>query len=140
MLFAMRGLSSSGGPQATKPRPVVKVVERLGFVRLVENPPHEIIIGVVGRFWTPTGDLRDVEPGAFAGFDESGYAKAVWNFRIAPASADCVRVSTETRIRCLDRGSRRKFRLYWMVIGPFSGLIRKEMLREIRGRAESLTT
>jgi hypothetical protein len=142
MLFAMRGLKSAqaAGTGGRAPRPVVAAFERLGFVRLFEDPPHEIVIGVVGRFWTSTGELRDIGRDGFASFDEAGYAKACWNFQIEPAGHDRVRVSTETRIRCLDRTSRRKFRLYWMVIGPFSGVIRKEMLREIRGRAESAVT
>jgi hypothetical protein len=136
MLFAMRGLSSASSREHT-PRPVVTTVERIGFIRLREDPPHEIVIGVVGRFWTPKGDLRSIEPEAFASFEEPGYAKAAWNFSISPAGDGTVRVSTETRVQGLDAASRRKFRLYWMVVGPFSGVIRKEMLREIRGRAEA---
>ena len=136
MLFALRGLSSTSSYDGAR-RPVVKHVERIGFVRLREDPPNEIVIGVVGRFWTPKGDLRSVEPEAFAAFRESGYAKAVWNFKIASVGGGMVRVSTETRVCCLDAASRRKFKLYWMVVGPFSGVIRKEMLREIRGRAEA---
>jgi hypothetical protein len=32
--------------------------------------------------------------------------------------------------------ARRKFRLYWTLVGPFSGLIRRALLSGIRRRAE----
>ncbi len=38
----------------------------------------------------------------------------------------------ETRVQCLGPRARRNFRLYWALIGPFSGLIRKEALRLVR--------
>jgi hypothetical protein len=40
-------------------------------------------------------------------------------------------------VLCLDARSRRSFRIYWRVIGPFRGLIRRLMLRRIRRAAES---
>jgi hypothetical protein len=33
---------------------------------------------------------------------------------------------------CGDRASRRKFGLYWGLVGPFSGLVRLAMLQAIR--------
>ena len=45
-------------------------------------------------------------------------------------------LTTETRIRAADARARRRFRLYWLVIRPWSGLIRRLWLREI-GRASS---
>jgi hypothetical protein len=45
------------------------------------------------------------------------------------------RLYTETRVRCLGASSRRWFRLYWLVIRPFSGLLRRSMLRGIRTEA-----
>ena len=45
-------------------------------------------------------------------------------------------LATETRVLCLDTASRRRFRLYWTLIGPFSGLIRKDILRSIKRQAE----
>ncbi len=64
-------------------------------------------------------------------FDEfEGYAKAVWDFRLTP-EAGGTRLSTETRINCTDAASRRRFRLYWRIVGPFSGLIRIALLRAV---------
>ena len=64
-------------------------------------------------------------------------AKAVGNFAFLPQEAETVRVTTETRVYCLGDTSRHNFRLYWLLIGPFSGLIRKEWLRLIKQRAEA---
>jgi len=48
-----------------------------------------------------------------------------------------VRGRHEIRIACPDPRSRRKFALYWRLVGPFSGLIRKRMLEIVRDRAEA---
>ena len=73
----------------------------------------------------------------FAAFDSAGYAKAVWNFSLVEDSPEVTRLATETRVRCLDKASRLRFRMYWAVIAPFSGLIRREALRMIRRSSES---
>jgi hypothetical protein len=46
-------------------------------------------------------------------------------------------LSTETRVSAADPSARRRFRLYWLAIRPFSGLIRRVWLRAIKRRAES---
>jgi hypothetical protein len=111
------------------------VLERVGFRVLGRLEGQEFVLGLVGRFWTPRGDLQVVDPAAFVAFDEKGYAKAVWNFRVA-ASGDGSDLSTETRVRCLDDWSRKEFRVYWMLIAPFSSKIREDLLRSIGRKAE----
>ncbi|MEQ1645742.1 MAG: hypothetical protein ABL959_19990 [Pyrinomonadaceae bacterium] len=74
----------------------------------------------------------------FKAFDKTGYAKAVWNFSLDP-DGDATRLTTETRIKCLDDGSRRSFGFYWTFVQPFSGIIRMEMLRAIKRKAEQVT-
>ena len=51
-----------------------------GFVLLGENPPNEIALGLVGRFWTLSGSRCRVNAGEFASFDLPGYAKAFGTF------------------------------------------------------------
>jgi hypothetical protein len=102
------------------------------FGLLAEVPGHEVVVGVAGRFWRPTGN---VEPFQRELFDEPlprGLAKAVWNFAVEAASGHPVRVTTETRVECADRASRIKFAAYWALIRPFSGLIRIQMLWAIQ--------
>ncbi|MEK6324635.1 MAG: hypothetical protein AABN33_23590 [Acidobacteriota bacterium] len=107
-----------------------------GFVLLGENPPNEIALGLVGRFWTLSGSRCRLDADDFRAFDRPGYAKAVWNFSLVEESAGITRLATETRVHCLDDVSRLRFRVYWAMIAPFSGLIRRETLRAIRKTAE----
>ncbi|MGH9649109.1 MAG: hypothetical protein ACRD3I_01435, partial [Terriglobales bacterium] len=65
-----------------------------------------------------------------------GYAKAMWNFTVERAEEGVTRLATETRVVTYGSSARRKFRAYWLVVGPFSGLIRKEMLRLVKRNAE----
>jgi hypothetical protein len=109
---------------------------RAGFVWLGEDPDREIVLGVVGTFWKPTGSIQRIGADEFAAFDQPGVAKAAWNFRILPDGDERSFVLTETRVRVPDEGSRRKFLLYWAVIGSFSGLIRKQALALVKEDAE----
>ena len=140
LLVTLRGLPSSLSlsDHQRKPNLNLDALMKSGSVLLGENRPNEIALGLIGRFWTPAGGrcrVKDAE--AFRDFDQSGYAKAVWNFSLVEDGPTATRLATETRVRCLDDGSRRRFRLYWSVIGPFSGLIRHEVLRAIRRSSES---
>lgn len=47
------------------------------------------------------------------------------------------RLATETRVGALDDRARRRFRLYWFVIGEFSGLIRRRWLRAVQVAARA---
>jgi hypothetical protein len=40
-------------------------------------------------------------------------------------------LSTETRVRATDARARAAFRAYWLVVGPFSALIRRRWLRAV---------
>src|SRR5215213_1917910 len=106
-LFALRSLPGllSRRPRKKALGTTLDGLLRNGFVLMGERPGEELLLGVAGRFWRPTGDI--------------------------------VRLATETRVRCTDPASRRSFLRYWTVVGPFSGLIRREMLRSIRRAAES---
>lgn len=107
-----------------------------GFILLEENPTKEIVLGLVGKFWTLSGCIQRMTPDAFASFNHVGYAKAAWNFHLTPQPDGSTLLSTETRVLCTDHTSRKKFLRYWFFVGPFSGLIRKEMLRTIKQQIE----
>ena len=110
-----------------------------GFVLLGEKPGEELLLGLVGRFWTPSGGLVRVDADGFRAFQRPGYARAAWNFSLSEVSDGNTLLATETRVQCTDSTSRRRFGLYWTVIGPFSGLIRREILRSIKREAEAST-
>ena len=127
-LFRIRGLSTKNVTLAS--------LKRSRFEILGQTPGRELLLGIVGRFWTPGGDTKKIDAESFKKFNSTGYAKAVWNFAIQSDGPD-LRLSTETRVKCTDSESRRWFGFYWMLVRPFSGLIRMEMLRLIKNRAEN---
>ena len=47
------------------------------------------------------------------------------------------RMETETRIFLTDVAARRRFAAYWLVVRPFSGLLRRSWLQAARRRAET---
>lgn len=69
----------------------------------------------------------------FINFNEADFVKIGWNFRIDfDRIKQKLNVSTTTRIVSTSKGARIKFKIYWFVIGFFSGIIRREMLRIIK--------
>jgi hypothetical protein len=128
-LMGLRTLGRGGDGDRT----VLEGFERMGFRKVAEDPGQELVIAGIGRFWKPSGGLRRVEgPEHFTHFEEPGYAKVAFNFRLAEGG-----LSTETRIAGTDAHARRRFGLYWFLIRPGSGLIRREWLRALDRRALS---
>jgi hypothetical protein len=113
----------------SEPLTLARIVQG-GFVPLGERAPRELVLGAVGQFWRPTAPRARVDAVDFVAFAEPGYAKVAWDFRLAD-EARGTRLTTETRIVCTDAASRRRFRLYWRVIRPFSGLLRLALLRAV---------
>ena len=103
-----------------------------GFGILAEKPGEEIVLGLAGRFWRPVGNLSPFKRDDFDRAVPPGIAHAVWNFRVSEGRNASTVLSTETRVTCGDFASRRKFRLYWFFVRPFSGLIRRIMLKNVR--------
>lgn len=110
------------------------VVTAMGFCILAEDPGHEVVLGIIGPFWRLTGNLRPCDPASFQELLQPGLAKAAWNFAVASRKGVTM-LSTETRISCADPASLRRFRLYWLFVRPWSGLIRILVLRAIAARA-----
>jgi hypothetical protein len=108
-----------------------------GFVILGEEPGRELVMGVVGKFWRPASGIERIEAEDFESFDRPGFAKGALNFAVGERGESRTLLTTETRVLCTDASARRKFRLYWRAIGPFSGVIRHLMLREVRRDAEA---
>jgi hypothetical protein len=104
------------------------MLELEGFQRLAEDPGRELVLGAVGKPWSPRGGLvRGADPRTFR---QPGYALMALNITF-----DGTTLATETRVRCTDPRSRLLFRMYWLVVGPFSGVVRNDWLRAIQRRA-----
>jgi hypothetical protein len=116
-------------------------IQGTGFLMLTEVPNEELVMGIAGRFWRLDGGrCMDLIAEDFVGFERLGYAKVAWNFSLLADSPEETVLSTETRTKCFGRSAMWKFRIYWSFIYPFSGLIRKGILRHVKSEAESKVT
>lgn len=104
----------------------------VNFTLLEEIPPREFIIG----FWADFSVEKITDRELFAADIPSKRVKVVWNFQCDPVEKGSTMVSTETRVYCTTVMARLTFGLYWMLIRPFSGLIRKKMLLIVKQNAE----
>jgi hypothetical protein len=133
--------SGGSAPRNRAPGDLRQRFQGTGFVILAEVPNEELVIGVAGRFWRPDGGrCLDLTADDFAGFSRPGYTKAAWNFRLRTESPECTVLSTETRVQSFSRAALWKFRFYWSLVSPFSGLIRKAILKQVKTEAESTLT
>jgi hypothetical protein len=103
-----------------------------GFQVLSEDAPHEIAAGAIGKVWRPVIPFVHVpDADAFAAFSETGYVKVAWALRVVPENEGASRVEFEVRVAATDDESWRKFKRYFMLIGPGSHLIRRVLLAQL---------
>lgn len=128
LLFSLRGMPAR--------MTTFKGLEEGRFIQLEQIENEELIIGLIGQFWKASGNLQVFKPEEFTHWDKQGYLKGSWNFKLV-LQGDSTLVETETRVQCLGDNALKKFTRYWFFIRPFSGIIRKEILRGIKKKAES---
>jgi hypothetical protein len=134
--FGRRRLRSMGFEHGDERLPLLEVARRGGFVELAASE-REVLLGVIGRFWRPSGGRAAFADAAgFESFAEPGFAKALIDFRIEDAEG-ASRLRTETRIRGVDAAGSRAFKAYWFVIGAGSAFLRRMWLRAVKRRAEA---
>ncbi|HUR37410.1 MAG TPA: hypothetical protein VM009_06315 [Terriglobales bacterium] len=125
-------------PQCMHAPSLLDALERGGFLRLATTPGQEVVFAIAGRFWLPHAErvaLRSVEE--FQQFARPGYAKAAWNIALYENGPTRTRLCTQTRVLCYGRAATIAFRSYWFVVGPFSGLTRITLLRQVKRRAQA---
>ena len=123
LLFRLRGLRGDTA------RPIFDQMERFGFEVVAEEPGRELVVAAIGQPWKLRGGARP-RGVDFRTFDEPGYAKMALNWQFEDGT-----LTTETRVQLTDPNARRAFRRYWLVIRPFSGLVRRAWLRAVARRA-----
>ena len=148
LLLALRALPAAlGGSAAARERldprrprrpTTLADLQRGGFASLGESTGWWLVLGLTGRFWTPTGGVRPTDAATWAAGPPAGSAQAAWSFELTETDDGRTRLATETRVRCADAAVRRAFRAYWLVVRPFSGLLRRLMLRSVRRLAERM--
>jgi hypothetical protein len=144
LLTGIRSLASSltgsGGSRRASDtgRPVIEQFLAAGFTVVHDDAPRSIVAGAVSAPWRLGRDPRPrVEgPEAFATFAEPGYVRMALAFDLEPDGAR-TRITTETRVQPTDPEAARAFRRYWTAIRLGSELIRLELGRAIKRRAES---
>jgi hypothetical protein len=116
-LFRLRGLWPTGSLE--------EFFTANGFT-LLERTSQTVVFGLVaGPFLRPIADAA-----VWRTADPRGGVKIAADFR-AQATPTGSRFSTETRVQALSRMSRALFWLYWLVVGPFSKMIRRRWLRAV---------
>ncbi|HEY0680512.1 MAG TPA: hypothetical protein VGD17_19660 [Chitinophagaceae bacterium] len=115
----------------------LKGLESINFIRLEEEKNKELIIGIIGKFWSVKGNLQKFQPQDFLRLPYPLHAKATWNFELEEISPNQTRVITETRIHCPTAKTKRMFSLYWFIIKPFSALVRLKFLQCLKKQAEA---
>ena len=126
LLFKLRGLPTGQLNQRA-------FIAAMGWSFLEESRPHEFVIG----YWRDDRIRPITDRQHFLHAIEGVRQKVVFGFRFRQLSSRQVRVDTETRVLCIGDDEVRKFRLYWLAIRPFSGLVRSEVLRLIKNEAEA---
>jgi hypothetical protein len=100
-----------------------------------ENPPVEIALGVIGRFWAGENVRERLDAADFAAFDRPGLAKIAGNFSLRPYGGNQTLVPYECRTRGTDPKARRGFLRYWRVFSPFIGVVLRAQLRIVDSEA-----
>jgi hypothetical protein len=137
MLVAVRGLGARGAA-----RPVVDRFVAGGFGVVLDEAPRALALAAAGQPWRLRGGERVALPVGdqeVSEFTRPGFVLMAMSFgleSLGGMGGGRTRLTTETRVQPTDAGSARRFRPYWMVVRVGSGLIRHELLRAVKRRAE----
>jgi hypothetical protein len=132
-----RGSLRSGRLAAAPP--VIEAMVASRFVVLCREPETILTLGIVGQFWKLTGgdDAAISSAAAFVAFDQPGFVKSAIDFELVRREGG-TRLTTRTCNRATDEATARRFRRYWLLIGPGSKAIRLDILHAVRRQAESV--
>lgn len=119
-LFRLRGLRPDGT--------IREFAAANGFT-LLEESPTTFVVGLIAQ----RGRLVPSDASEWRSSNQRGSLKIALDFRAEP-SASGTRLVTETRVAAATASARRVFRLYWLIVGPFSKLIRRRWLAAIAAR------
>ena len=114
-LFRLRGLDPHGSIRA--------FMAANGFTVLEETATTFVVGLVACRRNIPVADAA-----AWRQASLPGSIRIAADFRAEPRGSG-TRLITETRVAAMDRRALWGFRLYWLLVGPFSKLIRRRWLR-----------
>jgi hypothetical protein len=111
------------------------MAERGEWVRLGEDPPHEVAFGAIGRFWAGETAWETINAEGFETFQLPGYARIGCNFSLRPYGAAQTLVSYECRTQATDDVARRGFLRYWRPLSPLIGVVLRSQLHVVADEA-----
>ena len=101
------------------------------WVKLADEPPHELAFGVIGRFWSGETLWKAIDAHEFVMFDEPGFAKIACSVSLRPYGTARTLVSYEARTQALDADSRAHFLRYWRVVRPGVAIVMRAFLHAV---------
>jgi len=101
---------------------------------VLERSSCEVAFGLAGQFWKLDFGLVPVLN--VASFRQLAGPKLVLSFRVISQGGSHCQLETVTRVLCSDVSSLRRMKVYWGVIRPFSGWIRRRILRQVKRTVE----
>ena len=107
------------------------------WVELALKPDHEVVYGLVGRFFGATMSLERVAREEFAAFRQPGYAKVVLAYSVRPYGSERCLLTAETRTVTTDEAARRAFLRYWRLIRRPARYLTGRILEAARAEAET---
>ncbi|MET7617824.1 hypothetical protein [Streptomyces sp. NPDC005408] len=107
------------------------------WVALGETPERELAFGAVGKVWRPAIEWHRIEPQAFAGFEEPGWAKMAAAFTVHPYGTRRSLLAYEARTACTDPESTARFGRYWTLVSPGVGIVLRAALQSVKAAAET---
>ncbi len=79
----LRGLAPGG--RVPRPLDLASLADS-HFVLLEESAGEHLVLGLVGRFWTPRGGLIRIDPESFLAGPPEGHASAAWSLELTAGS------------------------------------------------------
>lgn len=116
---------------------ILKVLSQpeAGFLVLDDKTPYEYVGGMAGKPWSNDPPPGISGPDEFRTFQIPGNIKVAFNMHVEDLKNGKSRLSSETRIVCIDESAKKLFSRYWRIIYPGSAIIRRVWLDAIVDRA-----
>jgi hypothetical protein len=129
------GHEAAASPAAPASMRLADLPVRGQWVRLGDDPPHEIAFGVVGRFWAGETAWEEIDAEEFGDFTRPDFARIACSFSLRPYGSARTLVSYEARTRATDERARRGFLRYWRAASTGAGVVMRSQLAVVAREA-----
>lgn len=129
LLVRLRGMNTGGSLR--------DFFEQNGFTLLEEDAPGFLVFGMICRPWRIGGSrITMKETKEWFSTPSQDHAMLVTAMGTMSEAMGRTILYTETRIKIEDEELQKRFAVYWFVVKPFSGLIRRSWLGRAKRIAE----